>query len=551
MGSGAFITCTGVTTSSASISNSPSANNVSVVLQQNASVTSNGGLSAAPKTFVVGNNASLTVNNGASLVSTGKGKNGTAFSAGTGLQALIMSGSTVTGNITAGAGSHITVAGTITPAFLASAILLTGDGNTLTLNPGYSLTSGGIMAAAQGGSFGATGTTLELGGSGAASFDVSQIGAPDRLYQFRAVPGIRRHWTLLNTPTQTATPWTITGGTLTISGDAQLDSANSTLTLSGGTLAVTASTTSARGIVVGGGTFDVAAGQTYTVSGVISGTGALNLTDSGTMLLTGINTYSGGTNITGGTLQLGTGGTLGTGALAISSGAALNLGGISSSVTGLSGAGSVALGTATLTDNQTGSATFSGVISGSGGLTKSGSGALTLSGANSYTGGTQLTAGTLIVSGTVGAVTAASGTTLTVSGTSGNIAASGGTLIVSGTAGNITASSAALIWLGMRLEAAQQSMKADPIPSLLQNIPGMDRNHEFDKRVQMRFPVGSDEKQLAWELWREGFQPVRDRNAATIHIANFLCVTDAGVHWTADAQGKLTSIGSNYNLGCP
>lgn len=75
--SGSTITCTGTTSEFSPISNSPSANNVSVVLQQNASVTSN--FMLPPTTFTFNNNASLTVNNGASLVSSGSGKSGTAF----------------------------------------------------------------------------------------------------------------------------------------------------------------------------------------------------------------------------------------------------------------------------------------------------------------------------------------------------------------------------------------------------------------------------------------------------------------------------------------
>lgn len=102
----------------------------------------------------------------------------------------------------------------------------------MTLDPGYSLTTSGAGPLAQGGSLGATSTTLELGGTGTSTFDVSQIGATTGYTNFALfLKSGTSTWTLLNTPTQAATPWTITGGTLSISSDAQLDSANSAVTV--------------------------------------------------------------------------------------------------------------------------------------------------------------------------------------------------------------------------------------------------------------------------------------------------------------------------------
>lgn len=73
-----------------------------------------------------------------------------------------------------------------------------------------------------------------------------------------------------------------------------------------------------------------------------------------------------------------------------------------------------------------GSTTFSGVLSGAGGLTKQGAGSLTLSASNTYTGPTDVTAGTLALSGAGSLVTTgtvglnASGAAFDISGASGN-----------------------------------------------------------------------------------------------------------------------------------
>ncbi|MFG1465914.1 autotransporter-associated beta strand repeat-containing protein [Xanthobacter sp. DSM 24535] len=76
--------------------------------------------------------------------------------------------------------------------------------------------------------------------------------------------------------------------------------------------------------------------------------------------------------------------------------------------------------------------TVSSVIAGTGGLAKTGDGTTVLTGMNTYTGGTSISAGTLMVDGTVvGAMNVASGGTLGGNGTVGGVTtvASGGTLI--------------------------------------------------------------------------------------------------------------------------
>ena len=91
--------------------------------------------------------------------------------------------------------------------------------------------------------------------------------------------------------------------------------------------------------------------------------------------LTGANTYSGGTTVAGSsTLQIGSGGTTG-------------------SLTGnITNSGTVDF-------NRSNTYSYGGVIFGSGGVDQTGSGTTTLTSAQTYTGDTDITAGTLQLSG--------------------------------------------------------------------------------------------------------------------------------------------------------
>ncbi|MGH6763716.1 MAG: autotransporter-associated beta strand repeat-containing protein [Phyllobacterium sp.] len=114
---------------------------------------------------------------------------------------------------------------------------------------------------------------------------------------------------------------TITLGTLQIAADANLGAASGMLHLSGGTLANTASFTTARDVTLNyngsyGGTF-----LTYadlTVSGTISGSAPLTKNGTGRLILTGKNTYTGGTHIYGGEVAAMETGAVGTGAVTVS-----------------------------------------------------------------------------------------------------------------------------------------------------------------------------------------------------------------------------------------
>ncbi|WP_245452270.1 autotransporter outer membrane beta-barrel domain-containing protein [Bradyrhizobium forestalis] len=120
-------------------------------------------------------------------------------------------------------GSSVTNAGAITGG--TAAIQFSGVGNTLTLLAGSAIT-GNVLG---GGS-----DTFQLGGSAAASFDVSQLGAAAQYQGFGTFNKIGSSvWTLTGTSTFAGTV-NVDGGTLAVNGD--LSAASSLTVNAGGTL---------------------------------------------------------------------------------------------------------------------------------------------------------------------------------------------------------------------------------------------------------------------------------------------------------------------------
>ncbi|GGD42837.1 hypothetical protein GCM10007235_13560 [Pseudoxanthomonas indica] len=115
--------------------------------------------------------------------------------------------------------------------------------------------------------------------------------------------------------------------------------------------------------------------DTYTQGSAVSGTGALEQRGTGTLILGGNNNYSGGTLISAGTLQVGD---------------------------GLTGriVGDV-VDNGALVFNRNDSVSYAGVVSGTGTLDKQGSGVLTLTAAHSFTGLTTVSAGGLVIQGSL------------------------------------------------------------------------------------------------------------------------------------------------------
>ncbi|KGR96197.1 autotransporter domain-containing protein [Burkholderia sp. ABCPW 111] len=360
--------------------------------------TINGASSAQDATLsggvaIIGNNASL----GTGTI-TG---NGGALQAGA-------AGLDVSNNVTLGAGG-LTVQGatglTLSGAISGGGALTKNGGGTLTLTGANTYTGGttinaGTLALGAGGSLAATGA-VNLAGAGA-GFDISGATGSQTIGGLSGVAG---------------TTVALGGNGLTLAG-------------SGGT----------------------------TFGGTIGGTGGLTLAGTGTQTLTGANTYTGGTTINAGTLALGAGGSLAAaGAVTLGgAGATFDISGSGANQTigALSGAGgTIALDGNTLAFGTATNQTFGGSITGTGGIVKNGAGTQTLTGANTYTGGTTVNAGTLALgaggslspsgavnlanagagfdlsgasgSQTIGGLSGAAGTTVTLGGNSLTLAGSG------------------------------------------------------------------------------------------------------------------------------
>jgi len=229
------------------------------------------------------------------------------------------------------------------------------------------------------------------------------------------------------------------GSTAQVSSDANLGASSGGLTFNGGTLATTASFTSARNAVLnapttvngvnvpGNGTFDTAGVTTLTLAGVVSGAGALTKAGAGTLILNGANLYGGGTTVSSGTLVLGSSTAAGAGAIALSGGTTLGF------TSGIDIANAIALNGNVTFDLGSGSATASGPLSGSGALAFTGGGLFGLTGDSSAFAGTTTVTGTLSINGTLGgSIIVAPGGTLTGNGTTGPIIVNAGGIIAPG-----------------------------------------------------------------------------------------------------------------------
>ena len=177
--------------------------------------------------------------------------------------------------------------------------------------------------------------------------------------------------------------------------------------------------------------------STYSAS--MSGTGTLAKAGAGTLTLNGTSSFSGDTSLNAGVLAVGGTSALGSGPLALNGGtlkAAVGGGSLANAVslnanTTIAGSDALTIGGAvtlngfnTLAFTNTARTTISGRIGESTPsiLIKQGGGELELTGANTYTGGTFIQSGTVRINNStgsafgVGAVTVASGATLTGAG---------------------------------------------------------------------------------------------------------------------------------------
>ena len=174
----------------------------------------------------------------------------------------------------------------------------------------------------------------------------------------------------------------IEGGTVSISSDANLGAASGGLSFANSTLETTANIATSRAVnVLQSATFETDPNTTLELDGAISGPGTLTKSGAGTLLVIGTANQTGGTIIAAGALQLGNGGTSG------------------SLVGNVTNNGSFVV-------NRSDVYTFAGDIIGTGSLTQAGTGTTILTGTSNYAGGTTIAAGVLQIGngGTSGAI---------------------------------------------------------------------------------------------------------------------------------------------------
>ena len=219
----------------------------------------------------------------------------------------------------------------------------------------------------------------------------------------------------------------VNGGTVIVGADSGLGTApvstvTNQLTLNGGTLSVPTGFTMAsqRGLTLGagGGTIDVASGQTLAYGYVISGTGNLTKNGDGTLDLTYSTTDHtyGNLTLNAGTIAINKSSGLGTGTVIINGGTIrassatvrspanavqlngdVTLGAAATGILNFTGPWTINGATRTITVDTitvTNAAAIGQDVSGRG-LIKAGSGTLVLKGTNTYTGNTTVNAGTL------------------------------------------------------------------------------------------------------------------------------------------------------------
>ena len=239
-------------------------------------------------------------------------------------------------------------------------------------------------------------------------------------------------WTLTGAAHTYTGRTTISGGTLTLSGDGSLGASSGVdLAAVGTTFNISAANgdrtindltgVTGSSVILGGNNLTAGTSNSTTFAGTIDGSGGLTKIGDGTLVLGGTNTYGGGTTINGGVLSISSDASLGAaaGTLAFGGGVLRTTADITMSratTLNLRGLFDVATGT-TLTQN--------GVIGGADGITKSGGGTLVLGAANTYGGQTTIEGGTLALSG-AGSIGASSVVSLTISGATFDISAASG-----------------------------------------------------------------------------------------------------------------------------
>lgn len=218
---------------------------------------------------ITGRNQTIAADGAANVINSGVISGNRVAIGGSTVTVTNNAGATITGEITASAGgSAVTNAGSISATGRSPlAIGFAGTGNTLTLIPGSTIS--GLVV-------GTGADTLQLGGSGAATFDASQLGSASTLqYQgFGTLNKIDNSvWTLTGTSPY-AGAVNVNGSTLVVDGD-----------ISG----ASGLTVNAAGTLAGIGTVGATAVNGGTLAPGDNGVGMLTV--KGSLTMTAASTY--------------------------------------------------------------------------------------------------------------------------------------------------------------------------------------------------------------------------------------------------------------------
>ncbi|WP_133646334.1 autotransporter-associated beta strand repeat-containing protein [Paraburkholderia flava] len=275
-------------------------------------------------------------------------------------------------------GETVTTGGSIQGALngdgtQANAVLFSGGGNALTIDPGATFT--GNIQSLSGTTNG--GDTLTLGGAGAGTLNSGLI-----VGFANNVKAGDSTWTLTGTGNG-GINWTVEQGQLI--GSSSTFAGNLTFASSGSGTAPSVE-------------FDQAAAGSFT--GSVSGAGSLIKAGAGTLGLSGdLSTFTGQLAINAGGVAITGAGTMsGTDVTGVAA-TTFDVSGISggsATLAGLSGSGNVTLGTHTLALNNPNNESFGGVISSTGGGLTLNGGTETFTGVNTYTGDTTIDAGSTL-----------------------------------------------------------------------------------------------------------------------------------------------------------
>lgn len=459
-------------------------------------LTSTGGLNTTqgPVAWMLGGTVTATGSSTSTISGTGKVMLGSGAQTGTTFNVtgtkLLVSANLINGGTTAAWGvqqpSYLTKQGTGTLTLSGAntyAGTTTVSAGTLQAGAANSLSSGSAVTVASGATLdlngynqtiaslaGAGNTTLgagtlTTGSGGSTTYSGNLRGSGD------VVKAGSSTWTLSGTNSNLGNV-TVSGGTLALNSTSALNSANILNLASGTTVNFANSGTTYIGALfnnggsVNGGSY--VATLTTTQSGVLNSVmadgsgyqaGIYKYSDGtangGTTTIGAANTFTGVVKVVGGTLQLDTNGSFAAASSLYTAGSGadqgvMDLNNHNQTFSAINGTGGqIALGSGTLTVNGTANSDYSGVINGTGGMTKAGSGTVTLHGSNTYTGATNISGGTLALSGN-GSIASSSGVvddgTLDISATTSGASIttlSGSGNVVTGAARSLTLTNAA------------------------------------------------------------------------------------------------------------